>query len=66
VLLAQGSSMDFVIPAQPEDLLDEDKAPGLKVLAVTEFAGLSKEDVNEFAEREGLPHGHSHRRPICS
>jgi len=33
---------------------------------VTEFAGLSKEDVNEFAERERLPHGHSHRRPICS
>lgn len=44
--------MDFAIPAQPEDLLDEDKAPGLRVLAATNLAELSKEDVNEFAERE--------------
>lgn len=41
---------EFVIPAQPEDLLDEDKSPSFRVIGLRELTELSKEDVNEFAE----------------
>ncbi|KAK9839654.1 hypothetical protein WJX81_003584 [Elliptochloris bilobata] len=42
--------MEFVIPAQPEDLLDEDKAPGARAVVPKDLAELPKEDVSEFAE----------------
>ena len=42
--------MDFIVPAQPEDLLDEDKAPGGRAVVPKDLAELSKEDVSEYAE----------------
>ena len=42
--------MEFIVPAQPEDLLDEDKAPGGRAVVPKDLAELSKEDVSEYAE----------------
>ena len=42
--------MEFIIPAQPEDLLDEDKAPCGRTVVPKDLAELSKEDVSEYAE----------------
>lgn len=42
--------MDFIVPAQPEDLMDEDKAPGGRAVDLKDLAEQSKEDVSEYAE----------------
>lgn len=45
---------EFLIPASPEDLLDEDVGAGLKVLRNVSLADLDPEDIADLADSERL------------